>query len=259
MADYRLRSCNLNVAIADLPLVSDLNLEIRPGEFVCVIGRNGAGKSTLMHTLAGLRPTDNSAIDLQGQALDALPRAQVARRIALLAQHHEDAFPGTVMETVLLGRHPHLGFWDWESGHDEQVARDALASVELSALAQRDIATLSGGERQRVALATVLTQQAGLYLLDEPLNNLDPHHQLGVLRLFRSLCEQGATTIAILHDLNLVSRFADKVLLLFGPENEGEWMYGSLDDCMTSARLSRLYNTSIERFTRDGRILFVAA
>lgn len=259
MTEPRLQCQNLDVAIADLKLVSALSLDVLPGEFVCVIGRNGAGKSTLMHTLAGLNPPTGGTIDLSGQSLPSLSRAEIARRTALLTQQQDDAFPATVLETVLLGRHPHLGFWEWESQQDLQIAKQALSSVGLSELGGRDIATLSGGERQRVALATVLAQQAGLYLLDEPLNNLDPNHQLIVLQVFKSLCTAGATTIAILHDLNLVSRFADKVLLLFGPEQDGQWLYGSQDECMTAENLTRLYDTSIERLSHAGRTLFVAA
>ena len=235
-----------------------MNLDIQAGEFVCVLGCNGAGKSTLIHTLAGLRDPANGTIDLMENPLHSLSRNRIARHVALLAQQQDDAFPATVLETVLLGRHPHLGFWEWESTADHRIATAALSSLDLSGLAQRDIATLSGGERQRVALATVLTQQPALYLLDEPLNNLDPHHQLTVLQLFKSFSTQGIATMAILHDLNLVSRFADKVLLLYGPQQDGQWLYGSLDDCMTPANLTRLYNTSIERFTHDGRTLFVA-
>ncbi|MDH3588687.1 MAG: ABC transporter ATP-binding protein [Gammaproteobacteria bacterium] len=257
MTDPVLRCRNLDVVIGNLQLVSALDLDISAGEFVCVIGCNGAGKTTLMHTLAGVREKKLDAIELFGKPLNTLSRAKIARNVALLMQQHEDAFPGTVAESVLLGRHPHLGFLEWESTEDLQTAADALKSLDLSGLAERDISTLSGGERQRVAIATALAQQPALYLLDEPLNNLDPHHQLGVLQCFRRLCAKGATTVANLHDLNLVSRFADKVILLFGPAEGGQWLSGSVYECMTTDNLTRLYQIPIDCVTHNNHRLFV--
>jgi len=247
---------NLDVAIGDLLLVAKLNLDVHAGELVCIIGCNGAGKSTLMHTLAGLNDVAGD-LELMQTPLTSLSRIDVARNVALLAQQQEDAFPATVRETVLLGRHPHLGFWEWETAKDQQIAMESLSSLSLAGLAERDIGTLSGGERQRVALATVLTQQPSLYLLDEPLNNLDPKHQLSVIKRFRDLSTQGAATIAILHDLNLVSRFADRVLLLYGPKENGHWQFGTLDGCLTTENLTRLYQTPIQRFTYDSHTFFV--
>ena len=257
MAEPSLHCRNLDVVIDELLLVSALNLDVNSGEFVCIIGCNGAGKSTLMHTLAGLRDGTGD-LSLMQTSLALLSRVEVARRVALLTQQQEDAFPATVHETVLLGRHPHLGFWEWETQTDQQIAARSLSSLGLSELAGRDIDTLSGGERQRVALATVLTQQTPVYLLDEPLNNLDPHHQLTVLKHFSELCSHGAATITILHDLNLVSRFADKVLLLYGPKENGDWEFGVPDECLTTDNLTRLYRTPFQRFTHEGRTLFVA-
>ncbi len=257
MSTPRLSCKNLDVRIGELQLVSALDLDIRPGNFVAIVGCNGAGKTTLMHTLAGLRD-DAASIELNGSPLAQQARTDIAREIALLTQQREDSFPGSVRETVLLGRHPHLGFFEWESQADEAIATESLAQLGLEAFSDRDIATLSGGERQRVAIAAALAQRARLYLLDEPLNNLDPHHQLGVLRVFSELAEQGAAVVAILHDLNLVARFANRVLLLYGPAANGEWLTGDTQTCMTGANLSRLYNVGIERIEHAGRPLFIA-
>ena len=259
MPDNAVLSCrNLDVAIGGLELVSALDLDIHAGELVCIIGCNGAGKTTLMHTLAGVREQPATTVELCGRPLQSLSRLDIARKTALLAQHHEDAFPTTARESVMLGRHPHLGFFEWESADDLRIADDALNDLDLIDLSGRDVSTLSGGERQRVAIAAALAQQPLLYLLDEPLNNLDPHHQLRVLHCFRKLCARGATTVAILHDLNLVSRFAGKVLLLFGPAAGGDWVYGRTDDCMTPENLTRLYGTPIDRISDGERAVFIA-
>ncbi len=121
---------------------------------------------------------------------------------------------------MLVGRHPHLDFWAWESVDDRAAAQGALAAVDLAGLEQRDIATLSGGERRRLSIATILAQDPGVFLLDEPIHQLDPQHQLDVLRMFRRLADAGRTVIVSLHDIGLAARFADSALLLFG---DGRW------------------------------------
>ena len=128
---------------------------------------------------------------LDGTPIPELSRRAVALRLGLLPQDLEDAFVSSALETVLIGRHPHLSLWQWESAADEQLAREALAAVDMSDFAQRRTDTLSGGEQRRVAVAALLAQQPATFLLDEPTNHLDPHHQLAVLGLFRGLANAG--------------------------------------------------------------------
>ena len=147
--------------------------------------------------------------------------------LGLLTQTTEDPFPSTVLDTVLIGRHPHIDFWRWESDADRELARTALAAVGLATFADREIATLSGGERRRVAIATLLAQNPDVFLLDEPINHLDPHHQIDVLRLLRAQADAGHAVVMSLHDAGLAARFADRVLMLFG---DGEWLCGPAID-----------------------------
>jgi iron complex transport system ATP-binding protein len=161
-----------------------------------------------------------------------------------------------VMETVLIGRHPHLALWQWESAADEDIARRALAQVEMSEFIARRTNTLSGGEQRRVAVAALLAQQVQAYLLDEPTNHLDPHHQLAVLGLFRTLADGGSTVITTLHDPTLAARFADRVLLLFG---DGRWSLGPVRTALTAAALSELYVTPMIELSEGERRVFVTA
>ncbi|MBT8144555.1 MAG: ATP-binding cassette domain-containing protein, partial [Gammaproteobacteria bacterium] len=128
----------------------------------------------------------------------------------------------------------------------------------LVELAQRDVQTLSGGERQRVALAAVTAQQPQIYLLDEPLNNLDPRHQLATMQAMRSRCDDGAAVLAVIHDLNLVARFADRVLMLFGPAADAAWYAGATATAMTADRLSKLYRTPIRVHAVSDGTVFTA-
>lgn len=207
----------LGIAIADKWLATDIDLCLHAGQRLAILGRNGVGKTTLLHTLAGLRPPAKGEIRLAGKTYGELGARAAARWRGLLPQHQGDAFPATLLETVLIGRHPHLGRWHWEGERDVTLARAALAAVGLEEWAGRRIHSLSGGERQRVAIATLLAQQPRLYLLDEPLTHLDLNHQIAMLELLgqRSRAEDAALAM-VLHDVNLAAHACDQALLLFG-------------------------------------------
>jgi iron complex transport system ATP-binding protein len=236
-------------------LVRELTAEFSTGEMIAVLGRNGSGKTLTLHTLAGLRKPAAGTVSLGGVAMEGMPRRAVALRLGLLPQDLEDAFVSTVIETVLIGRHPHLSLWQWESAQDEQLARTALRAVEMEEFATRRTDTLSGGEQRRVAVAALLAQQPAIFLLDEPTNHLDPHHQLAVLGLFRVLAGSGSTVITTLHDPTLAARFADRVLLLFG---DGRWMLGPVGTTLTAASLSELYAAPMIELRQDERRVFVS-
>jgi iron complex transport system ATP-binding protein len=246
----------VHVSVPGRSLVANLDIALAPGEFVAVLGRNGTGKTLSLLTLAGLRAPDAGRILLTGEDISAMPRQQVARLLAMLPQDTDDIFPATVLDTALVGRHPHIGRWRWESSDDVGYARRALAAVGIDDLESRDVLSLSGGERRRLAIAQALTQAPRIYLLDEPTNHLDPQHQLDALRVFRNIADGGGTVLASLHDVNLASRFADRCLLLFG---DGRWEIGRTDEVLNESRLEALYETPMEALRWRDRQLFVAA
>ena len=252
----RLRAAAVTVRAGARELVRELSLELAAGEVVAILGRNGSGKTLTLHTLAGLREPAAGAVSLDGVALPQLRRRALALRLGLLPQDLEDAFVGTAIETVLIGRHPHLAAWQWESAQDERIAREALRAVDMERFALRRTDTLSGGEQRRVAVAALLAQQPSIFLLDEPTNHLDPHHQLAVLGLFRELANSGHTVITTLHDPTLAARFADRVLLLHG---DGRWMLGPVGTTLTAASLSELYLAPMIELGAEGRRVFVSA
>lgn len=250
-------SCSgLGIAIAGRRLVEDLTLQVAPGEFVAVLGENGVGKTLTLHTLAGLRSPARGTVSVMGRRVMEWPRRELAQRLAVLTQTSEDPFPSTVLETALIGRHPHIDFWRWESEEDIRLTRAALAAVDLAERETREVQTLSGGERRRLAIATVLVQAPRVYLLDEPANHLDPHHQLQILRLFRARVDEGCTVIATLHEATLAAQFADRTLLLFG---DGRWLYGASSEVLSADNLSRLYRTPIEQIEHRGRRVFISS
>ncbi|HHQ13925.1 MAG TPA: ABC transporter ATP-binding protein, partial [Chromatiales bacterium] len=224
---------------------------------VCMLGPNGVGKTLTLHTLAGLRDPASGEVQLAGHALQNLSRPDIARRLGLLLQHHEDAFPVTVLETALMGRHSHIGFWQWESPSDLQSARAALEDMDLAHLEQRPAGSLSGGERRRLSMATLLVQNPDVLLLDEPMNHLDPLHRFSLLEKLKSLAGDGRTVLASIHDPVLASRYADNVLLLYG---DGRWKYGPTAGLLTAGHLGELYSTPFARYSsgNDNVLLPVA-
>ncbi len=255
-APVGLSARQVSVRVGARTLVSDLSLEFPGGEVVAILGCNGSGKTLTLHTLAGLRPPHSGQVQLDGVPFQQLGRRAVALRLGLLAQDLEDAFVTTALEMVLIGRHPHLSLWQWETADDERIAREALRAVDLADFAERRTDTLSGGEQRRVAVAALLAQRPAIYLLDEPTNHLDPHHQIRVLSLFRDLARQGSTVITTLHDPTLAARFADRVLLICG---DGRWQAGPVREVLTAASLSALYNSPMLEIEQDGRRVFVSA
>ena len=251
-----LEAKNLTVAVAGKTVCRDWNFVIKRGECWGMLGANGAGKTTLLHTLAGLRAPQAGTIYLENQPLNALSRRHIAQCLGVLFQHSQDPFPSTVQETVLIGRHPYLTAWRWEGEEDRRQARDALAQMELVDMASRQVETLSGGERQRLAIAALLTQNSQLFLLDEPTNHLDLHHQILVMNLLVQHIRQARKALLmVLHDVNMVMRYCDHVMLLVGDENV---LYGTTDEMLTRETLEKLYKHPVHCIEAQGRRIFVA-
>lgn len=235
-------------------LCQQLNLTVNAGEAWLILGKNGAGKSTLLATLSGWRKPDAGHVLLQQQNLTQWkPRAR-ARTMAWLTQHDDYPFPLSVLEKVLTGCHPRLPRWAWESADDVQLAQQLLTQLDLAGLEPRNLATLSGGERRRVALATVLMQQAQLLLLDEPLSQLDVHHQQQTLELLKQQRIQGKSLLVVSHDPNHARSFASHALLLFG---DGRWCAGPVTDIITSQNLSELYQHPIRALSDEQGVWYV--
>ncbi len=247
---------DLTIQIGDRLVCRNASFEFRQGECWGILGVNGAGKTTLLHTLAGLRPPEKGEISLNGAPLSRLSRRQIARQLGLMPQDTPDPFPANVLDTALIGRHPHLSRWQWESAADIERARTALTQVELAGFEQRSVTTLSGGERRRLALASLLVQAPGLLLLDEPTNHLDLRHQQHLLRLLRQQAQDGAGIVMVLHDINHVVRYCDHVLLLF---DKGEICQGLQNEILNAEVLSRLYDHPVIEIALEQQRFFASA
>lgn len=243
--DTRLETRGLALSIAGKTICCDLNLRINAGECWGILGMNGVGKTTLLHTLAGLKPAQVGDILVNGKPRSDYHARELAQLCGILFQDYLDTFPCTVLEAALIGRHPYMRQWQWESDADKSKARAALQQVGLADLEQRDITTLSGGERRRLAIATLLTQAPQIMLLDEPANHLDLHYQVNLLQQLTQDCRKNEKAmIMVMHDVNLAARFCDHVLLLSakGEFGEGEYRAGTSTELLNAETLTTVYN-----------------
>jgi iron complex transport system ATP-binding protein len=250
-----LEAQDLWLRVGGRTLVRELNFSLGAGEVWCMLGPNGAGKSTFLHTAVGLREPQGGVLRLAGKALGDWSAAEAARQRGFLTQTFHDAFSASVLESVMLGRHPYLSRWQWEGADEREIASAALRAVDLDGFEQRDVLTLSGGERQRVALAALLAHDAPLLLLDEPVSHLDLHHQVLVLEHLVGLARgHGKGVLFTVHDLNLAMRFASHALLL---APRGTVRHGPIGEVMTEAVLRDAFGHGVKRIEAAGRTLFV--
>ena len=198
-----------------LPGVQHVSMAVERGAVVGLLGPNGSGKTTLLRVLAGMLAPTEGQVTLDGAGIGSLARRALARRIAVVPQETHLAFDYSVGEVALMGRYPHLGPFELEGPRDLSIARDALAATGTVHLEQRSFATLSGGEKQRVVIASALSQQADILLLDEPTASLDLGYQLEISALVARLNrERGLTVVVATHDLNFAAGLCRSLVLL---------------------------------------------
>ncbi len=223
-----------------------VNLASIPGRFCGIIGPNGAGKTTLLKAMSGLiRPYEGS-VNLDGKSIRSCDHEYIARNIALVPQNAVLPELFSAREIVLMGRTPHLGLLRYESARDIDIACRAMEITQTLSLADKRINELSGGERQRIIIARMITQEAGILLLDEPTANLDINYQAETLNFLRQLCQEKDLSIfASLHDLNLASQYCDTLILL---NDKQIWKQGHPEDIIDAPTIRDVFGTNIHVF-----------
>lgn len=235
---------SLSVAYGSRQVLRQVSFDLQAGSMLAVIGPNGSGKTTLIRAISGLLAPHSGQILIKGRDLARFSATERARLIAVVPQARSLPPAFSAWETVLLGRTPHLNWLGQTSTSDEEAVRHAMRRTETLDLAEHRMGELSGGEQQRLLLARALAQAAPILLMDEPTAHLDLQHQLHQLEQVRQLARQdGLAVLAVLHDLNLVARYADRVALLVAG---GILALGTVSQVLQGELLSQAYHVPLE-------------
>ncbi len=234
-------------------IVDEVSFEVKRNEFLCIVGPNGAGKSTLLRLLARIINPTGGHIQFDGKDILEHEARELYRKISFLPQTSYFDFPLSVLEVVLTGRYPYLGIFESESEEDIRRAEDCLSLVDMEGFSRRKVTTLSGGEQQRASIARVLAQGTDFIFLDEPSSHLDIHHKFALMELLRSLAQEGKGVVAVLHDLDLASRFCDRILVL---ENGRVSALGEPSHTLSEELLSSVFKVRGSWDPRRGNLLF---
>lgn len=233
----RVRLDGIVVKYGGYTALDGVSFEVGPGEVVSIVGPNGSGKSTIIKAIARILEPASGRVYVDGRALETLEPWEMAKMIGYVPQNFHYLFYSSVMETVLLGRKPHIR-WN-VSQRDLDIVQEALDSMGIAGMARKFMDELSGGEKQKVYIARTLAQEPGLFLLDEPTSNLDLRHQIEVLEITKKLTkDRNASMVVALHDLNLAMRYADRVAMM----RRGRlYAFGRPEDVLTVENIDRVY------------------
>jgi ABC-type cobalamin/Fe3+-siderophores transport system ATPase subunit len=222
----------------------DATVTVAPGSLTGLLGPNGCGKTTLLKLLCGVLRPHAGQVLLGEHAIESMTRRGLARRVAVVPQETHPAFDYSVLEMVLMGRHPHLGAFQLEGPADLEIARASLEATGTADLAARNYMTLSGGEKQRVIIASALAQATEFLLLDEPTASLDLGYQLEVAALLARLNrERNVTMVLATHDLNLAASLCDRLVVMRGGRVLAQ---GATTDVLTGEMVRQLYDVDAD-------------
>ena len=240
-------SLHVSYPSAERHAVDGVSLSVEPGKLTALAGPNGSGKSSIVRAL--LRRADIAAgrVTIDGRDAASFSALELAQAIAVVPQREDAAFPIQVQEYVALGRFPHIGLWKTPSARDRDAVAEALEQAGVTEFAERDTESLSGGEWQRVRIARALAQRTPTIVLDEPTSFLDIAHEMAIFELLDSLARAGLAVLLVSHQLNLVARFADEIVVL---DRGSVALRGKPEEVMRADRLEKIYSWPIV-ITRD--------
>lgn len=237
----------LSVSYEKKRVLTNIYLDIEPGNIYGVIGPNGAGKSTLFKAILGLVDTNSGTVKVNGKPI------QSNRKQVVYVPQKNDVdwnFPATVFDVVLMGRYPHKKIFQGISQEDKEIAMEALREVDIEHLKDRQIGELSGGQQQRVFIARALCQEAVIFLLDEPFVGVDMTTEEKIILILKRLASEGKTLLVVHHDLSTVADYFNKVILL----NQRLIAYGDTEMVFTEDNITKAYSSQLPILHKTGMI-----
>lgn len=240
---------DLEFGYSSTPVLNDITLDLSGPKFVSIMGPNGVGKSTLIHCINKILTPTSGTVMLDGRDVKDIKIKDMAKQVGYVPYSANDTFPLTVVDTVLMGRHPHSKWKSLDS--DLDIVYDTLKMLGISHLAMRNFNELSAGQHQKVMLARGLVQEPKVLLLDEPTSNLDVRHQLDVTKMLKRLsAEKGILIIMISHDINIAAKFSDEVIMM----HQGRiYDVGTPEQVINEENLKAVYGVESRIVDDDGR------
>jgi iron complex transport system ATP-binding protein len=220
----------------------DVDMDVRPGEVVCLLGPNGSGKTTLFKTLLGLLPAMTGEVQLSGRPITGLARREIAQRVAYVPQAHAAHFPFRVVDMVVMGRTAHLPLFAAPTKQDRTKAMEALETLGIAGLAETEYTRISGGQRQLALVARALAQDAPAIVMDEPTASLDFGNQVTVLSEIKRLAERGLAVLLSTHDPDHAFSVGTRVALIDGGRLI---VQGTPEEVLTPERLHEVYGVRV--------------
>lgn len=232
----------------DKEILKEVSMQVCPGELICIAGPNGSGKTTLLRCLLDILRPYKGTITADGQDLQKLSSRLRAKQLSYVSQNSPSKFPMTVFDMVLMGRRPYLN-WRPSEGDLAKVGL-VLETMAIDHLSMQEFDRLSGGQQQKVLLARAFVQEAKYMLLDEPTNSLDLRHQLEVMDTLKQIVrEKGIGAVVAIHDLNMVQKYSDRVVLM---KKGGIYGTGPPDEVMTPEAILRIYGVKVRYISDNG-------
>lgn len=234
---------DLNVSFGKNQILKNINLDIKKGEFLTIIGPNGCGKTTLLKSISKLISVEKKSIFIENKDISSIKIKEMAKIISAVPQNTDVTYEFTCYDVVMMGRYPYVNRLKGESKDDIDIVEYAMDMTNVMHLKNRLFTAVSGGERQRVVLAQAIAQDPEIILLDEPISNLDPQYQVEILDVIKKLSiEKNLTVVAVLHDLNFTSMYSDKIVLM---KKGSIFKTGDADEVLTKENIKQVFDTEV--------------
>ncbi len=241
---YPIEANNLRCSLGGREIILGVDFTVEKGKFYSIIGPNGSGKTTLLRTIVASLEPESGDLFINNIPIEHLKGKELAKKLAYVSQNTNSDVDFNVLDYVLMGRYPYLGMFQSEGDKDLEYAQKSMELTNTWYLREKKLNEISGGERQRVVVARALTQDTPIILLDEPISQLDIHHQIELMDTLSNMVEMRRITIvAVLHDLNIASQYSDYIMLL----NDGKLVKnGKPEEVLTKEVILEVYNMEVQ-------------